>query len=169
METQDKAKSIFLNARRYAKATRLLNQKARTDIEFLLPSFVNAALSLELYFKTLYWLEKNQDFKINGKHSHDFSKLYEQLGDATKSTLSSTFEDFLKNRNMSDVNRIESECNITVPKNLVGNLKDWSDVFVNIRYVYESIGKQISMMFFYEIEKTVVTIIKNKRPDLLDS
>ena len=107
-----------------------------------LPSVVNAALALELYFKTLYFLEKGEDFKVNGRFSHDFYLLFGQLGSSTRQRMESAFAESIKNRDMSDIEKLEKASSVLGPHDLIGNLSVWKDVFVNIRYIHEPSGKQ---------------------------
>ena len=76
--------------------------------DLLLPSMVTAALSLELYFKALYLLENNKDFKLNGKHSHDFHALFNVLSNTLKQEIESEFDNILKNRDMRDAKLVKS-------------------------------------------------------------
>jgi hypothetical protein len=67
---------------------------------------------------------------------------------------------------MSDVEQMERVSSISVPRDLVGNLKSWKDVFVNCRYAYEPSGKIMTMFFFPEIEDSVYDAILQLRPEL---
>src|SRR5207253_2028335 len=83
---KERARSVFRSAEMYSRAAVLLNTSGNPTI--LLPSIVNAALSLELYFKSLYLLEHGADFKPRGRHSHDFHALYIELSASTRERLS---------------------------------------------------------------------------------
>jgi|SRR3989339_2204508 len=165
----DRAQKIYQNACAYSKASYLLNAKAFVpplqDMELGLPSMVNAALALELYFKLLYYLEKGQDFKIKGRYSHDFFCLFEQLSYSTKQEIESTFDERIKNRDMSDAENLEKASSMRIPRDLKTNLSAWKDVFVNIRYIYDSKGKGIPMMFFPEIEQSLLVSIYRLKPE----
>jgi hypothetical protein len=161
----DRAKMIYLNALRYTKASRVLNQKVQEgDIELFLPSMVNAALALELYFKVLYYIENGSDFKLQGRYSHNFSCLYKKLSDSIRKELAPHFEELIKTRDMIDVETIEKASSVQIPRVLKANLDAWSEVFVNIRYIYDSEGKAIPMMFFPEIEQSVLLVIYKLKP-----
>lgn len=153
--------AIFLNARRYSKASYKLNSDE--DIELLLPSWVNGALALELYFKVFYYLDKNKDYD----RTHNFANIFTDLTLDYQDKMSLTFESLLKARDMSDVRKLEASSGLKIPRNLKCNLEAWSNVFVDLRYVYELIenGKTATMMFFPEIELTVLTIIYDIKPE----
>ena len=166
----DKARAIFLNAQRYSESTWILNNTGKPQL--LLPSLVNGALALELYFKTLYYCIKEKDFKektANGgeRFSHDFFALFRCLDDKVRAVLESSFEEQLKQRNMSGVKALEKSGHLTasIPRDLPTNLKAWSSVFVKVRYIYETKGQEIPMMFFPEIERSVVRQIYLERPE----
>ena len=61
---KSRARSIFDHAQVYERAARLLNTAGTSDPAMLLPSMVNAALSLELYFKSLYVIDRGAEFKV---------------------------------------------------------------------------------------------------------
>jgi hypothetical protein len=165
----DKAKPIFLNARRYSESSWILNKTGKPGL--LLASWVNGALALELYFKALYCCINGKDFKLKdakGKEhsSHDFLAIFDSLDSEARSALESSFSEQLRRRDMSDVDALDKHAEISpVPRDLRGNLKAWSSVFVNVRYVYEASGKEIPMMFFPEIEYSVLHAIYSERPE----
>ena len=132
---EDRARSIFLTASVYSKAARYINSASENDPSLLMPSQVNAALALELYFKSLYFIEQNSDFKVNGKHSHDFHALFNRLSQNIIDQLAHEFQEIIADRDMSDVDKIESACNVNVPRDLEGNLQSWSGVFTKVRYI----------------------------------
>ena len=153
---EQRIKKILENAKLYEEAAFLLNERKQ-----FLPSQVNAALSLELYFKALYLIEKKEDFKIKGKHSHNFYELFNSLSDETKKRMINKFDILMQNRDNYDVEKIENEMrkdnqDIKIPLNLEENLENWSKVFVNGRYYYDY-NKELIMMFFPEI----LQVIKN--------
>jgi hypothetical protein len=134
----------------------------------LLPSIVNAALSLELYFKSLYILDHGADFKVNGKHSHHFALLFEELKVSTKQQLLDQFNSALSSRDNNDILMCKSSLNMIVPKDLKTNLVQWANVFVDLRYAYEftekNKGKPKTMMFFPEISDSVYKTIIDREP-----
>jgi hypothetical protein len=168
----DKPTGMFQNACSYSKAAGVLNelalgrQSSPRLRDLCLPSAVNAALALELFLKTLYFLEKGEDFRVNGKHSHDFHRLFGQLDVQRRQKMEAIFAQKLSNRNMSDVEQMERASSIPVPRDLVGNLNSWKDVFVRCRYAHEPQGRPITMFFFPEIEDSVSEAILTLRPEL---
>ncbi len=163
----DRGKAIYINARRYAKASYALNSASSQsqDIDLLLPSLVNGALALELYFKSLFYLERSADFVIAGRHSHNFACLFDELMISTQKEIDKYFADLMKRRSMVDVEKIEKASAMVVPRDLKGNLKAWSEVFLKVRYIYDVPGKHLPMMFFPEIEKSVLQAIYQRQPE----
>lgn len=167
----DKPRKMFENACAYSKAAYVLNQQAfgpPLNIQHMdlgLPSAVNAALALELYFKTLFVLEKGEDFKANGRFSHDLHLLFGQLGSSTRQRMESAFAESIKNRDMSDIERLERASSVLAPRDLIGNLSVWKDVFVNMRYIHEPSGKGTPMVFFPEIKNSVLAAIFLLKPE----
>ena len=104
-------------------------------------------------------------FRSKGNYSHDFFCLFELLSDATKQEIELTFDEILKNRDMSDVENLEKASSMRIPHDLKTNLSIWKDVFVNIRYIYDSKGKGIPMMFFPEIEQSLLVSIYRLKPE----
>lgn len=159
----DRAKFIFQTANAYAKAARRLNAESLKDGSMFLPSMANAALALELYFKSLYYLEHGKDFKVNGRYSHDFYSLFKELGSTAQCELQSEFQRVMQTRDMHDVLRLEAASGVPIPRDLAGNLEAWRDVFVGFRYIYDNMGKVKTMMFFDEIEQVLLDAIRKRR------
>ena len=82
-------------------------------------------------------------------------------------TMVYTFDSELKERDMSDVQELEKLSGVKIPLDLKGNLEVWSKNFEGLRYIYEMVenGKTTHMMFFPEIEQSVLTIIYEIRPE----
>ena len=160
------ARSIFNNGQVYERAARLLNAAGTSDPAMLLPSMVNAALSLELYFKSLYILDRGVEFKVRGRHSHDFAALFEELHGPTKQHLVDQFNAALSARETNDIRAMERTFKWAVPKDLKTNLIQWASLFVDLRYAHHFIvkyqGKQKTMMFFPEIRNSVYNTIINR-------
>ena len=169
---KDKPTAMFQNACSYSKAAGVLNdlalgsQSSQRTRDLAVPSAVNAALALELFLKTLYFLERGEDFEVNGRPSHDFHALYCKIQDQRRQKMDGFFAQRISKRSMSDVEQMERESSLLVPRDLVGNLKSWKDVFVKCRYIHEPPGKAISMFFFPEIEDSISDAILALRPEL---
>ena len=157
------ARSIFGNAQVYDRAARLLNTAGASDPAMLLPSIVNAALSLELYFKSLYALDRGAEFKVKGRHSHDFAALFEELHEPTKQHLLTKFNTAISARATDDIRMIESTLKMVVPRDLKTNLIQWASFFTDLRYadyfIEKNKGVQKTMMFFPEIRDSVYNTI----------
>ena len=165
---KSRAQSIFSHAQIYGRAAYLLNTAGASDPAMLLPSTVNAALSLELYFKSLYILDHGTEFKVNGKPSHHFAILFEELQEPTKRQLLDQFNMALSSRNNNDILILKSSFNMVAPRDMKTNLVQWANVFVDLRYAYEftekNKGKPKSMMFFPEIRDSVHNTIIAREP-----
>lgn len=161
----DRANDIFKTAEIYSKSAKYLNSVASHDHSQMLPSQVVAALSLELYFKALYYAENCEDFKVNRKHSHDFHKLFQSLTDSSRNALAQSFESQILTRDMRDIEAVEAASGVSVPRDLIGNLEAWSNIFVQVRYIHDRGPTGRSMMFFLEIEMSVRSVIINLRPE----
>lgn len=159
---ENRAKSIFDSAKMYANAAKCLNSSSVKDTQLLMPSQVVAALTLELYFKSLYYLEKHQDFKVNGRHSHNFHTLYLELDTNTQKDLKSEFKNILQSRNMHNVNTAEAIIKAKIPRGFEENIKSWSNIFVKARYIYDAKGEVKHMMFFPEIESALLKVMQTK-------
>ena len=139
---KSRARSIFGNAQVYDRAARLLNTAGASDPAMLLPSIVNAALSLELYFKSLYALDRGAEFKVKGRHSHDFAALFEELHEPTKQHLLTKFNTAISARATDDIRMIESTLKMVVPRDLKTNLIQWASFFTDLRYADYFIEKK---------------------------
>ena len=163
IKMNSRAQAIFDHAQVYERAARLLNMAGVSDPALLLPSMVNAALSLELYFKALYVLDHGVEFKVNGRHSHDFVALFERLHEKTKEHLLARFNTALSARDATDIDMLERSMKVVVPRDLQTNLAEWASIFVDLRYAYDFIdkhkGNQRTMMFFPEIRDAVHSAI----------
>lgn len=161
MKVNNYGKLIFESAGVYSKAAKYLNNIGQNDMSVLLPSQINASLSLELYFKSLYFFCYETEFKIDNKHSHDFHKLFIQLPEEIKKEMVKNFISKMKVRDMTDVKNMKKALKVYVPIDLETNLVNWSFVFVKMRYFFDKQTKPVLMMFFPEIEEIVVNQIKN--------
>jgi hypothetical protein len=156
MINSDKSIDIFNNAQIYSKIATYINSPEHPS--FLIPSQVIAALSLELYFKSLFYLEKKEDFKIKGRYSHDFCSLYNKLSNDSKEEIKNNFDIAIKNRDMKDVKKLEELTKTKISLDFCENLKIWSTIFTEVRYLYEE-KAQKNMMFFPEFKNAVVARI----------
>ena len=162
------ARSIFGNAQVYERASRILNASGNHDPSMLLPSNVNAALSLELYFKSLNILEHGVEFKINGKHSHHFAQLFQELKEPTKQQLSERFNSAVSRMDPNEIPRLESILGGVVPKDLKTNLVEWAAIFTDLRYAHSFVekykGKKVAMAFYPQIVSSVCSVIFDREP-----
>lgn len=162
-----RAHEVFKGAAAYSAAATMLNTSGK--LEVMIPSCVNAALSLELYFKSLYILEKGVDFKINGRHSHNFLKIFDDLDLATKTALNNDFDAKIKAADMTPVHTLKKNSGLETPLTLRPNLEHWSGIFVNLRYLHDFIedesAKVVHMAWFLDIEAAVRHVIFSRQPN----
>lgn len=161
--TNDSHKKIiemFNIALIYRKISYELNQNK--DISMIIPSQVNAALTLEIYLKIIYIHENN---KYKFKKTHKLDVLFNELNCTTKNSIKFDFREILKNRDMSDVNILKNEMKkrnplYSISINLEDLLKEWGRVFVEARYWYELEGKELNMVMFPEIDDVLRSYIE---------
>ncbi len=158
----DKAKEIFVSACLYSEVARYLNQSSRS--QFLIPSQVIAALSLELYFKSLYYLEKGTDFKIHDRYSHDFAALFMALTEDARNAIETSFRQSISARNMDAIRQLETFGRMKISLEFAEILKTWSKVFTDVRYLYEEKAHK-TMVLFPELEHAVVMRILVIKPE----
>lgn len=156
MTEQKKSKDIYSAGQLYSQVARYLNESGNNS--FLIPSQVIAALSLELHFKSLFYLEKGADFKINGKYSHNFYSLFKELNDESRQEIKDHFDTLIKNRDMKDIRMMEKTGKIKISLDFDDTLESWSTIFTDVRYLYEEKAKK-TMVFFPELEAAVVARI----------
>jgi hypothetical protein len=162
LQSTDKAKEIFDAARLYSEVAKFVNGSGKQP--FLMPSQVVAALSLELYFKCLYYLENGIDFKVNDRYSHDFALLFQALTEDARKAIETAFGQSMSARNMGDIKQLEEFGKIKVDIRFEETLKTWSKVFTEVRYLYEAKAHK-NMVFFPEMEHAVVTRILKVKPE----
>lgn len=153
----------------YAKSARLLNQNGLT-----IPGVVNGALAFELYFKSRYILDGGKEFKLEGKYSHDFLALFDQLKAETKAQLIREFDREVAKADPAKARAVEKAAGVKVSLELRDNLIQWHDVFLSLRYVHEFTQKAESKgnvkrywHFFNEIETTIRGAIFDKDPNCM--
>ena len=162
------ALSIFKNAKIYERAATALQAAAHFDTPLLLPSNVNAALSLELYLKSLNILEHGVEFKIKGKHSHHFGQLYNELNEPTKLNLNMRFKSSVSQMNIDPITLLEREIGRSIPRDLKTNLNVWACIFTDLRYTHSFMEKYkekpITMVFYPQIAESIVGHILEREP-----
>lgn len=160
----DPALSRYQYAITYAKAARIINNHAGSEPRLLLPSLVCGALSLELFFKSLYYALNGRDFFENGRHTHDFSKIFDALDAGIKDRLNDEFQSALAHRDMADVVRLR-QFGISIGHELKNVLEHWSEVFVKFRYAYDPPNSAIHAIFYPELEGALVNVIRQLRSE----
>lgn len=159
----DKISEIAHAAKIYSDAAYLLNQSVKLDqddLKSLFPSQVLAALSLELYIKTIYFIEKS-----NSKFSHNLEGMFNEFEESTRIFIINKYNELMKKRDMKDIENLGNALNMHIDTSFVSMLKIWSEVFVNTRYFYENKIANKPMVLFPELESSLVSFILEKRPD----
>lgn len=162
----DRARSMFRTADAYSRTAQCIRSEISSDMKMLVPSKVIEALALELYCKALYYITHKKDFKIDGRHSHDFHTLFNKLPLELRDDMGSDFRSILQGRDMRDVTGVEAHSGVRFPRDLVGNIQEWSSVFVEFRYVYEGLKDDMAIAFFTEIEKVLRNAATGLKPDI---
>lgn len=165
-KVEDRGKSMFDAAVIYARAAQYLSRAFESDNSMFWPINVIEALALEIYCKSLYYIKYGRDFKIDGRYSHDFHELFNQLPPEMRRELESDFQSILQKRNMNDVAALEAASTKSIPRDLIGILQEWSTVFVEIRYMYQKPKDGKVMMFFPEVEQVLRNAIFKLKPEL---
>ncbi|GGG53186.1 HEPN domain-containing protein [Epilithonimonas arachidiradicis] len=118
--------------------TLILNKQSFThEIE---PALTLCGLSLELYLKAIYFHENGKP-----KNGHDIFKLYNSLSPNSKNSIINFFntnkESFIKiYENFITHNHIKI---ISFEE----TLKELSDIFISMRYMYENLSIQKNLLF----------------------
>jgi len=160
--SNDTEKAMLAAARRFDLAAEKMNPAQSGITDLLIPSWVNAALALEILLKCLHLIDRGKQFG----RTHDLSKIFCGLREETRDSLETAFTTLLRDRDMSDVTKIEEHSGISVPLDLPENLRQASSVFVEGRYIYEVGIGPWSFMFYPEIRRVLLDQIVGLRPDL---
>jgi len=110
-------------------------------------SWVNAALSIELFAKCLAE-------HVNGKYlpTHDLKKILDELSVSIRSDLLSAFDDQITDEAKENVKRLEKESGVSIGYDFESIISNWSLVFVKGRYWFENQGSQgFHALFFDEL------------------
>ncbi|MFC4688687.1 HEPN domain-containing protein [Epilithonimonas pallida] len=104
------------------------------------PALTLCGLSLELYLKAIYFHENGKP-----KNGHDIFKLYNSLSPNSKNSIINFFntnkESFIKiYENFITHNHIKI---ISFEE----TLKELSDIFISMRYMYENLSNQKNLLF----------------------
>jgi len=130
---KNEPKKIFKHALAFESTADVL--KSNWDIldsSLYISYFMNEAFSIELFFKAIINFENNNK-KI--PQTHDLDKLFKELSEESKKSIIEYFDSDVFD---SDLNQIESMYNLTLTKDLVSLLEHYSNIFVKVRYLYES-------------------------------
>jgi hypothetical protein len=154
------AKQIFQAAKLYSSAAKELNG----NVSFLIPSNVLAALSLELYFKSIYFSTKGCEFD----KSHKIHEIFNALEQSLSSEILSSFDHEMKKVDKSKIIALERSFKLKIDLDLSSILTNWSKIFVEMRYFYDTPKYQLIAMFFPEIERAILDVVARKVPALVN-
>ncbi|OGX78214.1 hypothetical protein A6395_13410 [Exiguobacterium sp. SH31] len=130
----DKARQIFLQARRFTNAGGILGDKISetNDLDlYLAPFIVNTSFAIELYLKCIYVIEQDKEPKF----IHHLDELYNKLSKESKGYISTVFE--MINQTEHSYHALKDK----VPDfdwSIEGVLRSSSKAFVNWRYSFQS-------------------------------
>lgn len=158
-------KEIARAAKIYSDAAFQLNQSVKLgqdDLLNLLPSQVLAALSLELYLKTIYCIDKGSN--ISG---HDLESIFNRLDESTKDFIIAKYKEAIQGENLDNIKSIANKLNIQADTSFLSMLKHWNGIFVDARYFYENRFANKLMFLYPELKQSLVGYILEKRPDLV--
>lgn len=166
--TTEKQKEILGAAEIYSNAAFQLNVPLQEgeNLYKLFPSQMLAGLALELYLKSIYFMEKNIDFKKNGRFSHNLEDIYEELEESSKEIIVSKYYQLIKDRDMTDIRNLEKAMNIPIDTSFPSMLKNWNGIFVYARYFYEGTKDCRLMLLYPEIRDSLISLILHKNPAL---
>lgn len=102
------------------------------DSSLYISYFMNEVFAIELFFKAIINFENNSK-KI--PQTHHLDELYNHLSERSKQSIIKYFDSAVFD---SDLNQIEAMYNLTLTKDLVSLLEHYSNIFVKVRYLYES-------------------------------
>lgn len=151
---------LFDNARAYSKAATLMNAKAAAKCNAVFThvsqsSAIYAALAIDYYLKTLYYLQHKKEYRDYGKTPHDFSSIYNELKHKTKKDLENRFAARIA---------MQGRETAPLPQDLKTTLKHWTDAFARLR-VQPGRFNGNSLYFFQEMEEVFKTQILNEHPE----
>ena len=151
---------LFDNARAYSKAAILMNARVAVECNTVFThvgqsSAIYAALAIDYYLKTLYYLQHKKEYRDYGKTPHDFSSLYNELKHNTKKDLEHRFAACLATQGTGT---------FPLPRDLATTLKHWTDVFARLRAQPGRFDGN-NLCFFHEMEEVFKTRILKEHPE----
>lgn len=126
------ANEIYLSAESFKDASDILTkQLGRThDPALIAPIFLNLSLSLELYFKCLFFIE-NGDLP---ERIHLLSKLYSKLSIESRKAIEQRFNMLIE---MSPVAQSVKKDYTNLDWSIYTLLQQYPNIFVDIRYLFD--------------------------------
>ncbi|TCN91959.1 hypothetical protein [Vibrio crassostreae] len=106
-------------------------------------------------------LALEEEFKVNGKNSHNFYRIYKALPDEIRESMNQNFDKLIKERDNSEIKQLRADLKVNVSLKLESLIQSWSSVFTQMRYVYEEPKGSYIMILFTEIARVVGLEIYN--------
>lgn len=168
--------NIFFAANNFANNAQLLlntiekKNEEKNILDILIPSALNAAISIELYFKCLYVLEnidvigiENIERKFN-KHRHDIGKLFADFNNETQDGIKDTFHTYVKTESMLKLkSQFEKLLDKPFEYDLHASLTENRLAFDNLRYVFIQ-SKWGSLTGTEALRMAAISQIREKNP-----
>lgn len=152
---------VYLHATRFLVADSILRKsfKKRPSPKKWVsyPAMVNSAFASELFLKCLLILEGKSP-----PGTHDLETLFSSLNAAHKARIRALWKAKQPGRERA-LATVERENGKTIPRDLVGALRDCANAFELIRYMHESPKKAKFYLTFFPIH--VRDVIRQVRPD----
>lgn len=154
MDTQ----SILMQADRFHHAALCLN----SDSLLLIPSWMNGALALELYYKCLHQI-------LYGKvpHTHQlYTGIYKKLPTEIQEHIKSNFNNEVGKRPKESLNHLENHDEIPFSRDLEFTLREAEKVFIGARYIFEDNSKPWTFILYEEAQASIRAELVHQCPDV---
>ena len=151
MKNDVQSNTIFLQAKRFEDSAELLFKFGISDPnKYLIPAWVMAAFSLELYLKSILQYEKGTI-----KKTHSIKALFNELNEDTKDKIKINFKaDIIKNppRNIKE---LEEQSGIKISNDFDNVLSDISSLFIDFRYIFEQKNETKSFVYIENLRNII--------------
>jgi hypothetical protein len=150
---------IFKHAEKFAKAVYFINEQG---IPHGMPlcSFVNSALTLELYLKSLLHIETN-----NFAHTHNLTELFDLLSTDSQTQIQTFYDHFKKTdgQHLGQKKALETAMRQKIDDTFGVTLSDMSHAFIDFRYAHEKRFR--TFMCYIPIKMALLSQIKILKPE----
>jgi hypothetical protein len=143
-------KDIYKQALAFEKCAKILHEQYDFwDNSTKIGGFMNEALSVELYLKTILLFEKNEI-----KRTHHFDELFKLLSEESQNEIIILFNNSIDTKKEQEKSLLESIYNSEFSSELIEILPHYKNLFVDVRYKFE---KELTYPIIYlpEIRETL--------------